>query len=146
MKHWKLAFVVFWTLLFNLFVGISFGGADFGNYLNMANSLAEGHFIVSGQTLGPTGLMVVHHSVGPSLLYAPLLYIKRIVSLHSILMYAGSTQYLYPIHWVLAPLMVLFLWDISRRIGVTQLQGFVALISAFFGTSLFYYTFIALSS
>lgn len=135
-----------WVLSFNFFVGIAFPGADYTSYLNYAKSLSKFHYIVPGETLSPTGHIVSGYSIGPAVFWAPTLLLREVVQI----VYPGSSgmtyQYIYITHWILIPVFVFMLWRMSDRFAASILQKSMALFACFFGTALFYYSFIAVSS
>ena len=143
--------IAIWIILFNLFVGAAFPGPDYYNYRVYFFSLLKWNYILPGDTISPTGHIINGHSMGSSIFWAPAVLFRELVLQIKIMLFNDSSvwdalRYIYLSHWILAPLMIYLLWDLMSRLGATTLQKSISMMAIFFGTSLFYYTFLSISS
>jgi len=139
--------IVVWVILFNLFVGIAYPGADYTSYKAYVKSLSHLHYIVEGDTLSPTGLIVATHSFGPALFWMPAVALResfRWIAPDAVAW--NSFNYIYIMQWFCAPILFWLLMRMATRIRATSFQIGVALFAGFFGTGFFYYTLLSISS
>ena len=142
--------IVAGSLLYGWMAPVSFDGPDADSYYDYAKALSQFNHILwkeGNGTLGPTGHIVCHHSIGTPLFWFPFIifsdFLSKLVNLSSKI---PNAEVLYLFHWLALPFVYGVLWKICRRTGADRLQVAMAFLTGVFGTGFFYYSALAESS
>ncbi len=117
------------------------GGADYDHYVQYARRLIRGDLLLRGSDLSPTGVIVCHHSIGPGLSWSPLMAAAKAMKAKG-----PDRTFAFVTHFLQGFALLALMVAVMRRAGVSAFQNVAALICVAFGSPLFYYWLLSISS
>ncbi len=133
--------VVALALLWHWGIRVHRGGADYDHYIRYARRMRAGDLWFSGPDLSPTGVIVCHHSIGPGLTWLPFMAAGAALGAEG-----TDRTFAFVSHFLQGAALVALMIAVMRRAGASPFQSVAALTFAAFGTPLFYYWVLAISS